>query len=216
MLQPQRMTEIEQAANEWRRGLGIDSLNTPDMVGVIEQICMKLGVAMTIKRDAEMPKAEALANVPGKQLDVPCSVYANAQRGEPRARFTMAHEVGHFLLRHDGYTARSIAKTEMYNDAASRRQEDEANYFAECFLAPFHLAKNCSGSAEIAEKFQLSDQAAQIAWERTEARKRRLAGEVRELPPGVANFLAEREKRGDTLKSKLPDRLRTRNTDDEQ
>ena len=75
------------------------------------------------------------------------SILANNTNGDRRARFTIAHELGHFLLeRHvlngdDGFQCRSadLRAADPRSDDRHKRQEAEANLFAAHLLAPLHL-----------------------------------------------------------------------------
>ncbi|QIE45216.1 ImmA/IrrE family metallo-endopeptidase [Pseudohalocynthiibacter aestuariivivens] len=73
------------------------------------------------------------------------SILANTRYGDRRARFTVAHELGHFLMeRHKlsgdrGFTCKAQDMRETRADKRQYRQESEANAFAINLLAPFKL-----------------------------------------------------------------------------
>ncbi|PWE28759.1 hypothetical protein DDZ14_18810 [Maritimibacter sp. 55A14] len=73
------------------------------------------------------------------------SILANTRYGSRRARFTIAHELGHFLMeRHllsgaNGFTCKARDMRETRADKRHFRQEAEANDFAINLLAPFSL-----------------------------------------------------------------------------
>lgn len=73
------------------------------------------------------------------------SILANTRYGDQRARFTIAHELGHFLMeRHllsgdGGFTCKAQDMRETRADKRQYRQETEANAFAINLLAPFKL-----------------------------------------------------------------------------
>ena len=52
--------------------------------------------------DSEMPDAEAQWDARKGVLRMRESVIGAMQRGEPRARMTIANEIGHFAMRHSG------------------------------------------------------------------------------------------------------------------
>lgn len=87
------------------------------------------------------------------------SVYNGACNGNGRDRFTLAHELGHFVIhRNVDYTfARSEEKVESYQDP-----EWQANTFASMLLIP---RDQIAGHTidEVAEKYQVSKTAARIA-----------------------------------------------------
>ena len=69
-------------------------------------------------------------------------ILANDSRGRPRARFTIAHELGHFLMEwhelsaESGFQCRSSDMRETREDRQDRKQEAQANRFAIDLLAP--------------------------------------------------------------------------------
>ena len=73
------------------------------------------------------------------------AILASNADGDRRARFTIAHELGHFLLeRHvlsgpDGFLCRSDDMREARTAQRHQRQEAEANQFAIALLAPKRL-----------------------------------------------------------------------------
>lgn len=73
------------------------------------------------------------------------SILANTRYGDQRARFTIAHELGHFLMeRHKlsgdrAFTCRAQDMREKRADKRQYRQETEANAFAISLLAPYKL-----------------------------------------------------------------------------
>lgn len=76
----------------------------------------------------------------------------NDQRSATRIRFSLAHELGHHMLKHTG---------------ESLQNERESNYFASHLLAPrivIHYS-GCKDADDIALAFHLSREAARIAWE---------------------------------------------------
>jgi hypothetical protein len=72
-------------------------------------------------------------------------ILVNDRHGERRARFSIAHELGHFLLeRHvlgmaEGFRCRTTDMAEAKSDTRHQRQEQEANRFAIDLLAPTYL-----------------------------------------------------------------------------
>lgn len=91
------------------------------------------------------------------------SVYNGAYDGNGRDRFTLAHELGHFVMHRniDYKFARSEEKVESYQDP-----EWQANTFASMLLIP---RDQIAGHTidEVAEKYQVSKAAARIALSQT-------------------------------------------------
>ena len=71
------------------------------------------------------------------------AILANKKSGRHRARFTIAHELGHFLMEHhvlSGETGFQCRPNDMWETREGRRhqkQEAQANQFAIGLLAPF-------------------------------------------------------------------------------
>lgn len=128
-------------------------------VDVLE-ICRRLGIAV-------------------RQYDEPCPDVGDGfsaiidgvphiciERGRPprRARFTVAHELGHVLLGHVGKYTLVNREPSSHDDPV----EQAANTFAARLLAPACVLWGCrvSSAAEIAALCGISDMAARYRWER--------------------------------------------------
>ena len=78
------------------------------------------------------------------------SILVNMSHGPRRARFSIAHELGHFLLeRHvlsqdDGFRCTSQDMREARDDTRHHKQEAEANHFAAALLAPAYKMRPVS------------------------------------------------------------------------
>lgn len=75
------------------------------------------------------------------------AILANTRRGERRARFTVAHELGHFLMEHhvltaaEGFKCRTADMRETREHRRQHRQETQANRFAIELLAPGYKSR---------------------------------------------------------------------------
>jgi Zn-dependent peptidase ImmA (M78 family) len=140
--------EIELAARKLRIKLAIDDQLRPDMPTVVFKLKAH-GMIRDYVRvpDHEMPDDEARYDSFRKLLYIRESTFCAANSmftystvERRRARYTIAHEVGHVALGHDGVRFRgntgAIAEQIVQK---IRRQENEANRFAAAFLAPAHL-----------------------------------------------------------------------------
>ena len=103
-------------------------------------------------------------------------VTANASHPKTRQRFTVAHEIGHYILHRkligdgvdDNRAYRSTELGKYHNTAIGPKQETEANKFAASVLMPIalirgELAEDPTIIADIlAHKFEVSKMAMQI------------------------------------------------------
>jgi IrrE N-terminal-like domain len=141
--------DFEKSARSLRRLLGIEFQTRPDMITVI--IKMKHhGLIKNYKRvpDKEMPDGEAYFDAVDQILHIRESTFtaANstfiAESERRRARFTIAHEVGHVWLKHGGVRHRGAAGARQKQLVWQIRQDErEAERFAGAFLAPAYLAE---------------------------------------------------------------------------
>ena len=108
----------------------------------------------------EMPFKEG-ETIPGTNtIRIRQDIYRAACDGDGRARFTVAHEVGHFIL----HTPDSIVLCKMEEGQKLNAYEDpewQANYFAGELLAPVYLAKGMN-ELKIMIEFALSESAARV------------------------------------------------------
>lgn len=91
-------------------------------------------------------------------------ILANNRRGTNRARFTIAHELGHFLMEwHElsalgGFQCRSEDMRESREDRQHRRQEAQANRFAIELLAPWtYVDRHMSRTPDLRDAQRLRD-----------------------------------------------------------
>ena len=139
--------EFEASARALRRLLGIEFQQRPDMITVV----MKLkhhGLIENYKRvpDEEMPDGEAYFDPFDKILHLRESTFCSAnsafgsERDRQRAKFTIAHEVGHIWLKHSGIRHRGAAGALQERLVKQIHQEErEAMRFAGAFLVPAYL-----------------------------------------------------------------------------
>jgi hypothetical protein len=106
-----------------------------DVTGMAEA----LGLSV-YESDAELPEG-----VSGKLFKDPVSggsegfsIIVRASDAYVRRRFTVAHEIAHFVLHRD-QIGDSLTDDELYRSGLSTRQESEANRFAADILMPRNL-----------------------------------------------------------------------------
>ena len=105
--------EIEQRVRVLRREIDLQNQMRPDMMTVIQRLTTSFRhFAYQQVPDSEMPDAEAQWDARKGVLRMRESVVGAMQRGEPRARMTIANEIGHFAMRHAGVRSRSTAPSD--------------------------------------------------------------------------------------------------------
>lgn len=109
--------------------------------------------------DEEMPNEYATYSPLQKTIRIRESVYEGAVQNNGRDRFTLAHELGHFVLHgsEEYRYARSGTEIPAYQDP-----EWQANTFASMLLMPRNMIKDM-GVDEVAQRCATSHQAAAIA-----------------------------------------------------
>lgn len=96
------------------------------------------------------------------------AIYVNRRDAEVRRRFTVAHEIGHFLLHVPNLdVGEEIQDDTFYRSALSSSQERQANEFAADLLMPFHLINSLTESGitepdELARRLKVSETAMRI------------------------------------------------------
>ncbi len=91
------------------------------------------------------------------------SIYVNVHHHKNRQRFTIAHEIAHFIL-HKDKIGNGIQDDVLFRSNLTNQLEKEANLFAADLLMPLNLIEESSTSdiEELAEKFKVSPQAMAI------------------------------------------------------
>jgi Zn-dependent peptidase ImmA (M78 family) len=81
-----------------------------------------------------------------------------------RKRFTVAHEIAHYLLHRSLFSGKSLVDDAMYRSELSDRREAEANGLAADLLMPRHLLEPLKNfpAEDLARRFEVSLQAMQI------------------------------------------------------
>jgi hypothetical protein len=113
-------------------------------------------------------ESEAL-QVSGMLLPAERRIWLNAREGKARRRFTLAHELGHWVCQHlEGKTAPvycRVADVQLEPTSAARAREREANLFAAELLMPEHAVREewprTATALELAQLFGVSGDAMQ-------------------------------------------------------
>jgi hypothetical protein len=169
-----------------RKLIGIDGRQAPDILEVfslLRKIFPRL--KLQVIPDFILPEAEARAYPRIWTIKIRSGVFEGLLRGDVRARWTLAHELGHITLRHPRRPYRKRIGEEI--KGIDRVLEKEANIFATEFLAPTHIAQKYKTVDSIRIAFQISTEAAQHRLDELQrydgARSRRIAEHDRRDDP---------------------------------
>ena len=159
---PASTKEIANYARELRKACGYEYKKQFPIMHFLELILPRMfpDLSLELLEVDEMPFKEG-ETLPGSNtIRLRKDIYLAACDNDGRARFTVAHEIGHFLL----HTPDSIVLCRMEKGQKLRAFEDpewQANCFASELLSPVYLAKGMSKAA-IMEQFLLSERAAKV------------------------------------------------------
>jgi hypothetical protein len=140
--------ELEVSVRRLRKLLEMEFDPRPDMITVLYKL-KSLGLIKGYLRvpDEKMPDAEAYFDPFEEILHIRESTFEAGNgmfaviEDRRRARFTLAHEVGHIWLKHQGIRYRGAEGDQQEQHVKQIRQEErEADRFAAAFLVPAYLA----------------------------------------------------------------------------
>jgi len=197
--------EIKALVLRLRKALGMQDVRRLDLHLVLEKMRRLFpDFDYQIVEGGELGLREGFYDSATSKIALPEQVFSGLAT-VPRSRFTVAHEIGHWMLRHEGQRNRQ-AERKAYERAVPqiRRDERHADEFATQLLAPDHLVETCSSVAEIERDFGLSRQAAEIRKKEVDALVRQRTGQPRELPGSVVDFLEHARAKGYNITSLPP------------
>jgi IrrE N-terminal-like domain len=95
------------------------------------------------------------------------SIAVNSTHSSVRQRFTVAHEIAHFILHRPKLDSGDLVDDAMYRSGLSNKDETAANRFAADILMPLHLIRTLVEAGirdprNLAERFQVSVPAMKI------------------------------------------------------
>jgi len=177
--------EIDCLAFDWREAFGVQDCWAPDLINIFErQLPDKLpGFEFVRQADAMLGNAEAFTRHP--RIFVRESLYQDVLKWSGRARFTLAHELGHLVMHPEAPLPRMVATNRPAPiDEYNRAGEWQANKFATFFLMPEHIVRQFASPEEMAEHCKVSLEAARHRFKEV--------GHFKPpLPPSVVALLAE-------------------------
>ncbi len=156
---PMSRRNLREFAYHFRRACGMEDKLYFPIVHFIEWILPQLGVEYEIVPVKELGNAYGVTHTGMRVMKIREDVYERAVQGNPRDRFTLCHELGHFLLHSPERV--NFARGEV---PAYMRPEWQANVFAGELMAPYNLVYNMNPQ-EIADRCGMSLTAAQIQYQ---------------------------------------------------
>ena len=190
---------------QFRTRLGMKDIEFIDLAAALEKMVhLFKGFSYRLVPDNKLHGANGMYNPETGLMEIPNSVFLGMKNRIPRCRFTVAHEIAHVALKHEGVRFRHIER-KAYEKANPTiwRDEREAEQFAALFLAPTHLADKYKTAEEIYKTFGLSGDASEIRLKEIEAHIRRKNNELRPLTPKVIDFLRHAESKGYRVSRKV-------------
>jgi Zn-dependent peptidase ImmA (M78 family) len=155
---------IEERTLAWREAFGVGDQWVPDMLTIMEHQLPSFlpDFAFVVRDDERMADAEAYTQFRPPRIVVRESVYQLASEHEGRARMTLAHELGHFVLHKGLGKARGPLSEGSRISKPFNSAEWQARKFAAYFLLPEQVVRQFSSAAELSEGCRVSLQAASI------------------------------------------------------
>lgn len=157
---PLSRQKISNITNELRKVLGYENQPYFPIVHFIEWVLAnpESGMDFEIVDENEMQNMYGTMNTGRNVMTIREDVYKRAVEGNPRDRFTLCHELGHYLLHQPECISYARGDVPTY-----RNPEWQANTFAAELMAPRGLVKDMT-IEEIAQKCGMSYQAAAIQY----------------------------------------------------
>ncbi|KEQ12841.1 hypothetical protein GZ77_20565 [Endozoicomonas montiporae] len=142
-----------------------------DIVRVLEHFLVtNYGVEYEYPPKDEMSQ-EGLTRPDDRSIKIRLDVYEAACKGDPRGRFTIAHEIGHLLL-HQGVTP-EFARDGNQAHQIFEDSEWQADEFAGALLIPSSAVESCDNPEELCEKYGVSIEAAETRYRNHVKRKQK-------------------------------------------
>ena len=158
VVSPRKISDIRTIANKTRDILGLQVGDT-NTWHLLDKLSAHYGVHYDVIEDHQMPHhhAEACCIPDQAMIYLPEKSVSAIDRGDPRVRFTVHHEIGHFVLGHTKSYARSNHVPAAYIDS-----EWQADRFAAEFLMPYDVivAEQLRTPAQVRQRCGVSLEAA--------------------------------------------------------
>lgn len=157
---PLKWAQVDAIANNFRRDTGFSVTPYFPIVDVVEKIIAYRfeEIDFEVCTDSEMDGAYGLTCPQGGFIRIREDVYSEACAGNGRARFTVAHELGHLLLHADPEKPLARASS-TENLKPFQSAESQANRFASSLLVSEELITS-NIPEEVAKVFGVSNETA--------------------------------------------------------
>lgn len=160
VVEPLSRIKISRIAQELRKKIGCEDILYFPIVPFIEWVLMdpENGMELEIVEPHEMQDTYGTTNTGRNVMRIRSDVYERAVGGNPRDRFTLCHELGHYLLHQPEFVSYARGTVPVY-----RNPEWQANTFAAELMAPRDMVKDMTVD-QIMEECGMSRQAAEIQY----------------------------------------------------
>lgn len=155
-VEPLSKMAIREIVKKFRKMFGLQNTLYFPVVQFVEWCLPELEMDYEIVPINEMRNAYGVTHTGKCVMKIREDVYVGAVAGNPRDRFTLCHELGHFLLHTPDRVSFARGEIPAYMDA-----EWQANTFAAELMAPFDLI-NAMSVEEISKECGMSYTAAHI------------------------------------------------------
>ncbi len=197
MSELKRQLEIENLANQARLNVTVyDALPVPmnTVASRIGDIRPARRIHLVVKPDDEMGSDDAYTDTTKATIYLRESTFKDLAVSS-RARFTLAHEIGHAMLHNrDGALSRSMSGKDARTQAGTfgvAKLESEANQFASAFLMPREKVDLNASNSEISQQFGVTEKTAEVRKRFLNELNRRELGQKRKLTPTMILSLAK-------------------------
>lgn len=166
---PMSRNDITTAANYFRGILDLSDDEYFPIVEFIEWVLPQIqpDFILEIETHETMAGCYGLTYPSQHRMIIREDVYQKAIEGIPRDRFTLSHELGHYVLHKENKVA--LARTNEIIPAYAD-PEWQANAFAADILIPMNGINDLTID-EIVKQYRVSRQAAEIQWKRVNGKK---------------------------------------------
>lgn len=157
-VEPMSRKRIRELVKQFRALFGMENELYFPIVPFIEWVLPEVGLDYEYVSMYEMGDAYGVTYTSKGIMKIREDVYERAVNGSQRDRFTLCHELGHFLMHSPDRVSYARGNVPAYMDP-----EWQANVFAGELMAPYELVKDMS-AYEIAEKCGMSLMAAEVQY----------------------------------------------------